>query len=167
MSILHEFKTKDGRTVTVNRFQAKRIADIAQEAIKSGHASPTAMAFYMACQITHIEGQPVTMEQFRALPINAGMQIVEKLGATLTNVTKGPEGTTATAPSGKSVTIKDATIGDMIDAGTMHGEEMRTFSMIEKLCTIDGKDMDFVDAQLMDGLDFLAIQAYLNASNPS
>ena len=164
MSILHEFKTKDGRTVTVNRFQAKRIADIAQEAIKSGHASPTAMAFYMACQITHIEGQPVTMEQFRALPINAGMQIVEKLGATISSVTIDKDGTLhGNLPSGKSVTIKDATIGDMIDAGTMHGEEMRTFSMIEKLCTIDGKEVDFVDAQLMDGLDFLAIQAYLNA----
>lgn len=163
MSTLHEFKTKDGRTVTVNRFQAKRIADIAQESIKSGHASPTAMAFYMACQITHIEGQPVTMEQFRALPVNVGMQIVEKLGATLTNVAKVDGSTIADLPSGKLITIKDATIGDMIDAGTMHGEEMRTFSIIEKLCTIDGKEVDFVDAQLMDGLDFLAIQAYLNA----
>lgn len=163
MSTLHEFKTKDGRTVTVNRFQAKRIADIAQEAIKSGHASPTAMAFYMACQITHIEGQPVTMEQFRALPVNVGMQIVEKLGATITNVAKVDGSTIADLPSGKLITIKDATIGDMIDAGTMHGEEMRTFSIIEKLCTIDGKEVDFVDAQLMDGLDFLAIQAYLNA----
>ena len=163
MSILHEFKTKDGRTVTVNRFQAKRIADIAQEAIKSGHASPMAMAFYMACQITHIEGQPVTMEQFRALPINAGMQIVEKLGATLTDVNKAHAITTAKLPSGKLISIADATVGDIIDAGTMHGEEMRTFSMIEKLCAIDGKEVDFVDAQLMDGLDFLAIQAYLNA----
>ena len=164
MSILHEFKTKEGRTVTVNRFQAKRIADIAQEAIKSGHASPTAMAFYMACQITHIEGQPVTMEQFRALPINAGMQIVEKLGATISSVTIDKDGTLhGNLPSGKDIAIRATTIGDMIDAGTRHGEENRVFSMIEMTCKIQDTPMDFVDAQLMDGLDFLAIQAYLNA----
>ena len=35
--------------------------------------------------------------------------------------------------------------------------------MIEMTCKIQDTPMDFVDAQLMDGLDFLAIQAYLNA----
>ena len=168
MSILHEFKTKDGRAVTVNRFQAKAATELTQQAINEGQKSGLKLISHMAASLTHIDGRQASMAEFRALPMKDGLSIVEKLNVGLKDIAVDKDGvTTANLPSGKTLSVKPSDYGTLLDAEDLHGEEMRFFSMIEMLCTIDGKSVDFVDAQLMDGLDYLAIQAYLNESNPS
>lgn len=159
-----EHKLHDGRVVQFRAFQADEIFKINIAAAAAGFSQAADLPFFMATQLATIDGAPLTMEVLDALPMSVGLAIVGNLSAEITDKATAKDGVvTGNLPSGKSVTIRPFTTGDFRKAGTRHGEAMRAFSMIEIACTIDGKEIDFVDARLMDGLDFLAIQAVIGA----
>jgi hypothetical protein len=163
-TISKQITLQDGRVVKFRHFQAAEIIKINKAADEEGYKSASDLPFFMATKLATIDDIPLSMDVLDSLPMAEGLKIVGSLSAEVTDQTTDSHGVIfGVLPSGKAVTIRPFTTGDFRKAGTRHGEAMRAFSMIEIACTIDAKPVDFVDAQMMDGLDFLAIQAIIGA----
>ncbi len=166
-TVSKQITLQDGRVVKFRNFQAAEIIKINKAAEAEGYKSASDLPFFMATKLATIDDVPLTMDVLDSLPMSVGLEVVGSLSVEVTDQVTDSDGiTSGTLPSGKMVAIRPFTTGDFRKAGTRHGEAMRAFSMIEIACTIDFKPVDFVDAQMMDGLDFLAIQAIIGA-NPS
>lgn len=162
---LKEFQIKEG-TIAVQPFCASDVIDLARKCTEQGYKDSD-VPYFMAASCTTLNGVRMTLAQLDQLPMRVTVQIIGAFDAKLTNRTVDEDGSIlGTLPSGKLVTIRELTTAQARTAPQRHGAQMVPFTLVELSCTIDGKNVDFVDVQLMDGLDFLAIQAELN-SDPS
>lgn len=157
----------NGSKVRVNAFQGKAFIDAQTEALKQGITdSIETVAFMLSkfcTRLTDAGPVPLTSTEVEDLDAADVGPLSEWMGASLTEKTKLDNKTYAKLPSGRSCVIRRATMRDMIQSGKRYGENNRAYAMILLTTEVDGKALDLVDVQTMDGLDFVAINNWLNS----
>lgn len=173
----------DGTIVHLASFQAKQFTDAAQDAARQGMTDGIEISLFLLTRIgmMQVAGYkagdaqahlPLTIADLDAMDQFDIMTLMEYLTADVKWTDSKSSARTVdgkpvpckigTLPSGKMVSMRRATGADLRKAGKMNGEENRNYSMISLTCQIDNKDLDFVDVQLMDGADFIALNTALN-----
>ncbi len=163
----------DGTVVYLANFQAKQFTDAAQDAARQGMTDGIEISMFLLTRIGRIEKDgrpPLTIDDLDSMDQFDIMLLMEYLTADIkwtANSVWHIDGRqmpsrVGVLPSGKMITIRRATGADLRKAGKMNGEENRAYSMISLTCQIDNMPLDFVDAQLIDGCDFIAINTALN-----
>jgi hypothetical protein len=163
----------DGRVIRLEQFQAKQFVDYVAEVSrqnKGKDADPLDIPIAILHGICFWVGKPdeqptrVSRQEIDDLTEFDSMDLLEYISAEITEIKKDPDGTqSGILPSGRAIKWKQSTLRTLRDAQKANGPENATYVKIAMLCEIDGKPIDFVDVQIMDGLDFYAIQGVLGS----
>lgn len=168
----------DGTIVRIENFQAKTFADATQQAVREAGANADGIEISMRLltriAMMQVAGYkagdaqahlPLTMDDLDQMDQSDILTLLEYLNPTIevTKTAKENGTTEGVLPSGKRIEIRRAKGADLRKAGKMNGEQNRVYSMISLTCFIDDEQPDFVQVQLLDGLDFLAINTHLNS----
>lgn len=166
---IHEFS--DGRKVKICAYQAKGFLDYVKSVAttrKGEEPNPLEISIAILHGVCFwLDGKTerrITREEIEGLNDADGMDLLEYVQAEITDEKALPDGEfIGTLPSGKIAQYRKSTLGTMSRAQRLHGAENAPYARVSLLCTIDGKEIDYIDVQIMDGLDFSAINDALGS----